>query len=131
MPAPNTISKILGRLVIQENGCALWPGECNHLGYGRVSLHKKKHCVHKLLYQRLIGPIPDGCELDHLCRNRACANVYHLEPVTHRENILRGEGLAAQQSKRTHCPHGHPYSEENTLISSGRRYCRTCKRARR
>ncbi|WP_414654556.1 HNH endonuclease signature motif containing protein [Intrasporangium sp.] len=72
-----------------------------------------------------MGPIPEGLVLDHLCRNRACCNPAHLEPVTIRENILRGE-----PANRTHCPHGHAYTPENTRIDNNMRSCRTCIRER-
>lgn len=79
------------------------------------------------------GPIPEGLVIDHLCRNRGCVNPDHLEAVTQRENILRGEGLAAANARKTHCPKGHPYSGENLYVvpSSGRRQCRICADARR
>jgi hypothetical protein len=89
--------------------------------------------THRLtwLYQR--GPVQSGLELDHLCRNRACCNPQHLEPVHHRENIRRGEwheAGARMQRAKTHCPHGHEYTPENTyLIPSGGRACRMCKKA--
>ena len=79
----------------------------------------------------VVGPIPDGCELDHLCRNRACCNPDHLEPVTHLENVRRGlKGLSV-----THCPVGHPYYDENTYVNStGRltpnKLCKACRKQR-
>jgi hypothetical protein len=78
----------------------------------------------------LRGPIPEGLELDHLCRMPACANPYCVEPVTHRENLLRGDGLGAWYAKRTHCNERHPYDEENTSIKSdGSRRCLVCHAA--
>lgn len=80
--------------------------------------------AHRVAYEHLVGPIPDGMQLDHLCRNRTCINPAHLEPVTARENVRRARSLVSQ------CPSGHPYDEENTRIYDGRRYCRACHRAR-
>ena len=78
-----------------------------------------------------VGPLPDGLVLDHLCRNRACVNPEHLEPVTQSVNLLRGETVNAAASARTHCINGHEFSPVNTRISpSGRRVCRSCGRAR-
>lgn len=84
-------------------------------------------CAHRVAYELLVGLIPDGLELDHLCRNPACVNPAHLEPVTHAENMRRGE-----RAMKTHCPQGHAYDEANTYrIRSGGRQCRTCVRLRR
>lgn len=80
--------------------------------------------AHRLAYEHFRGPIPDGLQLDHLCRNRTCVNPEHLEPVTPKVNTRRARALI------THCPAGHKYDHENTRISpDGRRYCSICKRA--
>lgn len=85
--------------------------------------------AHRVAYEMLVGPIPDGMQLDHLCRNRCCVNPEHLEPVTCRENLMRGTGHAARNAAKTHCPQGHPYDDENTGFNkSGGRYCKTCNR---
>jgi hypothetical protein len=77
-----------------------------------------------------MGAVPEGLELDHLCRVRGCVNPKHLEPVTHRENLMRGESWSAVNARKTHCPEGHPYDETNTYIDGkGRRRCRECARA--
>lgn len=71
--------------------------------------------------------IPDDLQLDHLCRNRLCVNPSHLEPVTCRENVLRGNGRCAANAKKTHCPRGHAYAGANLLIGTkGERCCRKC-----
>lgn len=76
------------------------------------------------MYEAFVGPIPDGLQIDHLCRVRHCVNPAHLEPVTIAENVRRG--AAAQ----THCKYGHEYTPENTVIHHGGRECRTCNRIR-
>jgi hypothetical protein len=87
--------------------------------------------AHRVSYELLVGPIPQGLQLDHLCRNRRCINPAHLEPVTSRENTMRGETVAAANASRDHCPSGHPYSDSNTIaLGKGGRKCRECDRTR-
>jgi len=107
-------------------GCWEWTGAKLSNGYG---VFGKMGLAHRYAYEFCIGPIPDGLQLDHLCRVRHCVKPDHLEPVTCRENLLRAGGIMAQRAKRTHCPQGHPYDEANTHITRrNERNCRACDR---
>lgn len=119
--------------VNKTNSCWVWTAGLNSnngKGYGQFYLNGKKVKSHRLSYEITIGKIPDGMVLDHLCRNRQCVNPDHLEPVTNRENVLRGDTHSSGHNRaKTHCPSGHEYSEENTRLSkSGYRKCKTCHR---
>jgi hypothetical protein len=114
--------------------CWPWTGMKSDKGYGKIKLNgRRSPCVqaHRVVYEMFIGPIAEGLVLDHLCRNHGCVNPSHLEPVTDRENILRGEGIAAQRAQQTRCIHGHPFDETNTYRRpNGTRDCRRCMRDR-
>jgi hypothetical protein len=113
--------------------CLTWTGYKQPNGYGKFGLNGKTEYAHRVAYRLLVGPIPEGLMIDHLCRNRACVNVEHMEAVTNKVNILRGETIMAANAAKTHCPQGHEFSEENTYIrpSTGSRHCRTCMREER
>lgn len=118
-----------GYIPVTESGCWLWERTINSYGYAKFLVNGKQIGVHRFAYITHRGPIPDGLQLDHTCRVRSCVNPWHLEPVTIKENVLRGNGLAAQNKKKTHCKHGHEYAPENTRIRvNGCRACRTCQR---
>jgi hypothetical protein len=92
-----------------------------------MTIQNKRAYAHRVAYEALKGPIAVGLDIDHLCRNPGCVNPAHLEAVTHAENIRRAMSL---RPRKTHCVHGHAYTDENTLVSGRKWICRTCKRAR-
>ncbi len=109
--------------------CEEWAGQTDRHGYGRVFVDGKYRGAHRVAYEKERGAIPDGLEIDHLCRNRRCVRVDHLEAVTHRENMLRSETPVAENARKTHCVEGHPFDEENTRVRpNGDRRCKQCER---
>jgi hypothetical protein len=110
--------------------CWQWTGTTNTKGYGRFNVSGRQAVAHRVAFEVLVGPIADALQLDHLCRNRGCVNPDHLEPVTRRENILRGYSRSARLARQTACKRGHLFSEANTyVLPSGWRRCRTCLKA--
>lgn len=113
--------------VDDATGCWNWMGYIRVEGYGSTN----GEMAHRAVYRQRVGPIPDGLDLDHLCRNRRCVNPEHMEPVTHRENMLRGDTIFARNAAKTHCPAGHRYNERNTYVArGGKRKCRPCNAVR-
>lgn len=114
-------------------GCWVWVGAKSR-GYGQASHAGRVQYVHRITYEAFNGAVPSGLELDHTCRNRACVNPLHLEPVSHRTNVVRGEAPAAairRHAQRTHCKRGHEFTPENTYQRPTGRECRQCWKQRK
>lgn len=119
--------------------CWEWVGTVSRLGYGQFSTTTPdspngKTFAHIFAWNLLVGPVPDGLELDHLCRNTVCVNPDHLEPVTHQENVRRGRAglhMRTKAAAATHCSKGHPWDETNTYVhaKTGKRSCKACRKA--
>lgn len=109
--------------------CWIWQGNHDRLGYGLINRLEHQGVAHLWFWKQVNGPVPEGLELDHLCRVRLCVNPTHFEAVTHEENVKRGTSFAAVNARKTHCIHGHEFTPENTHVRpNGHRTCRTCRR---
>ena len=132
----NLPQRFLEKIIIdQETGCCIWTGShVGKVGYGYFWSKSGSCRAHKFCYESIIGPVPKGMELDHLCRNTLCVLPYHLEPVSHLENVRRGvssETSGKYQKEKTHCVNGHEFNNKNTYYPNPKhRQCRICKSVR-
>lgn len=114
--------------------CAIFAGKGGidpSTGYGRLTVGGVRWRAHRYAWTVERGPIPDGLVVHHVCGNKLCVNPSHMELVTPGEHILRPDSTAGRERAKTHCPHGHPYSRENTFVRpNGGRFCRECGRIR-
>jgi hypothetical protein len=129
------LEKRLAMYAHRPDKCWEWEGGTDPGGYGESSRLVDGRVVrfktHRRAYELLVGPIPEGLVIDHLCRNRRCMNPRHLEPVTHQINILRGYGPPADNARLTHCKRGHPLDGSNLMKNPKARECRICRLARK
>ena len=127
--APNTRGNTIADR-IDVGDCWEWTGACTAAGYGVIRINYVNHYLHRLMWETLVGPIPDGLEIDHLCRNRKCCNPDHLDTVDRRENLRRGIGAETNRRRmtKTHCHRGHPLSEAYVYPDGKKRQCRKCRR---
>lgn len=127
--------RIRASVTIDERGCWVWQKSTLAGGYGQIWVGsrtdgtRRRQVAHRASYEAFVGPVPDGLFLDHLCRNRACVNPDHLEPVSTQTNIRRGVAPPAINAAKTHCKRGHEFTLENTYMNQGKRYCRQCRAA--
>jgi hypothetical protein len=113
--------------IVQENeyGCWVWDKPHPESGYGQFQGGR----AHRWSYEFFRVEIPEDLDIDHLCRNRACVNPWHMEPVPSRVNVLRGVSPAANNARKTHCLRGHEFTEANTYRPPSKpnsRACRAC-----
>lgn len=115
-------------VVMGANGCHLWTGSLDKDGYGnfRPSVEVSRKRAHRVAYEMIHGPIPDGLPLDHLCKIRHCVNPLHAEPVTVAENNRRSDCVSTVNAALTHCRRGHAFDSANTYEWRGHRHCRRC-----
>lgn len=133
MSRPDSYIDRLLANVVERGGCWVVGSGLLSTGYGQIwdGDARRNRLAHRVMWEHVVGVIPAGRQLDHLCRNRACCNPAHLEVVTCRTNIVRGESPAAVNARKTRCPRGHELTPENLTPSErrrGRRACLVCKR---
>ena len=109
------------------DSCWRWTGAHSIKGYGYFGTPEGTAQAHRWIYQQLVGPIPPGLTIDHLCRVRDCMNPAHMEPVSRGENVLRGNGHSAQNARKAVCKRGHPFTGDNLYPKNRRRHCRACR----
>lgn len=123
----NSVDKLIKEKVNKTASCWIWTGCVASNGYSKLSFESKHTSAHRVFYKWFKGPIEDGLQIDHLCRNKLCVNPDHLEAVTPKVNTLRSENIAAKNSRRTICLKNHPLAGNNLYITpDGRRQCRMC-----
>ena len=124
-------ARFWAKVTKREDGHWIWSGATSSEGrYGAATLGGRVQPAHRVAWRLCIGEVPDGADLDHLCRVTLCVNPEHLEPVTHRENVMRGKALAAENAVKTHCKRGHEFTPETTRITNtGGRQCMACARS--
>jgi hypothetical protein len=121
------IARVLGYVDPQQGGCWYWTGARDWKGYGVTHWFGQQLMAHRVVYEFLVGPIPEGLHVDHLCSVPRCVNPDHLEPVTAQENNRRSMSRSAVNARKTACHRGHDFTPENTYVNPrGQRQCRAC-----
>lgn len=125
------VERFWNKVIIKENGyktpCWVWTASTNSMNYGHMNVSGKTIAAHRWAYEHFVGRIPEGLELDHMCRNTLCVNPSHCRAVTHKQNVLCGGSPSALNAIKTHCPKGHEYIDNNIIVVNGKwRRCRIC-----
>ncbi len=124
--------KVSGENFYKGVPCWEWQNALTKFGHGRIRVGYAHRLAHRFVYELFVGIVPSHLECDHLCRNPKCVNPVHIEPVTHQENMLRGNSVSGVNARKTHCPYGHEFIGNNLLPKkSGQRACRTCFNSQR
>jgi hypothetical protein len=128
------IDRFWSKVIRITDSCWIWKGALKDDGYAQFWISNQhpphQEYIHRFVYEITKGSIPDGLAIDHLCRNRACPNPDHLEAVSSKENVLRGIGITAVNSRKTHCKHGHLLTAENIYVYDKGRVCKLCLKDR-
>lgn len=131
------LGRFMANVRKDPGGCWIWTGAVipdggpRGAGYGRFKWSGTTRLAHRASYELLVGQIPDGLQIDHLCFVRSCVNPEHLQPVTARENLLRSPTASTLNIGKTHCIRGHEFTVANTYTSpQGKRDCRACRSLR-
>lgn len=128
-PISESVKNRFWSKVHKTDSCWLWTAYTDPDGYGRIRFDGRAYLAHRLSLLLAGKMVPDGLEPDHTCRNPACVNPDHLEPVTHKINSLRGAGVGSENAAKTHCIRGHELSGDNLAdwpSMKGKRRCRIC-----
>lgn len=127
-------TRLRDKFAVNESGCWDWRAAKNAWGYGLLNIkgHSSKR-AHRVFYELFVGEIPEGLVIDHLCKNRSCVNPAHLEAVTQKENLMRGDAPTSKNARKIFCLKGHLLSGANLLVEKHRekgekRTCLTCRR---
>jgi hypothetical protein len=125
-------NRFISHINQMPHGCWIWKGSPDRCGYGQMRLNGKRPMAHNISWWMFVGEIPKDKEIDHICEVRLCVNPTHLQALTHKENVNKGKGLGAVNTRKTHCKQGHPLSGDNLRYDKGRygmrRNCKTCQK---
>lgn len=124
------IGRILSRVQIRKYGCWFWTGRQSGGGYGQVGWNGGQHPAHRVVYEIFVEAVPADWELHHLCGKKLCVRPDHLQPLTVKDHVAVTAGPFGDNSRKTACDRGHPFTPENTYLWNDHRHCRQCSAIR-